>query len=246
MRLTVGPLPPAVYWRRRAVVLGAVLLFLIVVLYSCTGQDDPKQPGAQQPGTGGSSSAPSASTGATPTSAASPGTAAGSSASPGDSGGSAPGPGSVDEVPPATGPANPTGVAAPPPGGCTDAEMSVIPVPNPDTARRGTGVALQLKIKNISGRTCPRDVGSDLQEIYIKLGAQKVWSSDTCSTARQSNVVQFPPSHEQTYQVEWNGRDDSRCADGVATGPFPNAGDYQVIGRLGSKLSEPVKLSIVN
>ena len=39
MRLTVGPLPPAVYWRRRAVVLGAGLLFLIVLLYSCTGSD---------------------------------------------------------------------------------------------------------------------------------------------------------------------------------------------------------------
>ena len=39
MRLTVGPLPPAVYWRRRAVVLGAGLLFLIVLLYSCTGTD---------------------------------------------------------------------------------------------------------------------------------------------------------------------------------------------------------------
>ncbi|MGC1213053.1 MAG: hypothetical protein WA890_17525, partial [Micromonospora sp.] len=37
MRLTVGPLPPAVYWRRRAVVLGAGLLFLIVLLYSCSG-----------------------------------------------------------------------------------------------------------------------------------------------------------------------------------------------------------------
>ena len=35
MRLTVGPLPAAVYWRRRAVVVGAILLFLIVMMYSC-------------------------------------------------------------------------------------------------------------------------------------------------------------------------------------------------------------------
>ena len=40
MRLTVGPLPPAVYWRRRAVVLGAGLLFLIVLLYSCDAAGD--------------------------------------------------------------------------------------------------------------------------------------------------------------------------------------------------------------
>ena len=40
MRLTVGPLPPAVYWRRRAVVLGALLLVVIVLFVSCCGDDD--------------------------------------------------------------------------------------------------------------------------------------------------------------------------------------------------------------
>src|SRR5262245_39600595 len=41
MRLTVGPLPPAVYWRRRAVVLGAILLFVFVLTYSCAKSDNP-------------------------------------------------------------------------------------------------------------------------------------------------------------------------------------------------------------
>src|SRR4051812_24789233 len=39
MRTTVGPLPSAVYWRRRAVVLGAVLLGIIVLFVSCSGGD---------------------------------------------------------------------------------------------------------------------------------------------------------------------------------------------------------------
>ena len=38
MRPTVGPLPSAVYWRRRAVVLGAVLLGIIVLFVSCSRQ----------------------------------------------------------------------------------------------------------------------------------------------------------------------------------------------------------------
>ena len=37
-------------------------------------------------------------------------------------------------------------------------------------AKRGTTVELKLKIKNISTRTCTRDVGADLQEIYVKSG----------------------------------------------------------------------------
>src|SRR3954454_10773812 len=42
MRSTVGPLPAAVYWRRRAVVLGAALLGIIVLFVSCSGGDDNK------------------------------------------------------------------------------------------------------------------------------------------------------------------------------------------------------------
>jgi hypothetical protein len=40
MRSTVGPLPPAVYWRRRALVLGVLLLIVIALFVSCGGEDD--------------------------------------------------------------------------------------------------------------------------------------------------------------------------------------------------------------
>src|SRR5262245_57141494 len=49
MRTTVGPLPPAVYWRRRAVVLGAALLGIIVLFVSCSGDDKDGQRGAGAP-----------------------------------------------------------------------------------------------------------------------------------------------------------------------------------------------------
>src|SRR3954470_17863079 len=51
MRTAVGSLPPAVYWRRRAVVLGAVLLGIIVLFVSCSGNDKGDQKGK---GTGAS------------------------------------------------------------------------------------------------------------------------------------------------------------------------------------------------
>jgi hypothetical protein len=224
MRLTVGPLPPAVYWRRRAVVLGAGLLFLIVLLYSCTGSGaTPKQGASATP-----TVAPESTAVFTPETGAPP----------------------ADEPPgqPATttAAAGPP-VAPPPPGGaCTDTEMAVTPVPAQSSVRRGATVELRLKIKNVSSRTCGRDVGADLQELYIKLGAQKIWSSDTCGTAKGSEVVSFPPAHEQESNVAWNGRDASKCAAGLANGPYPNAGEYQVFGRLGTKLSDPVKLTITN
>ncbi|PWU56344.1 hypothetical protein DLE60_26410, partial [Micromonospora globispora] len=89
MRLTVGPLPPAVYWRRRAVVLGAGLLFLIVLLYSCS------DPGRNTGGTAKPGSSPTASASAlkpVPSgSALTPQTGAPSS-TPGDTGGGQGGP----------------------------------------------------------------------------------------------------------------------------------------------------------
>src|SRR5690349_13528445 len=47
MRLTVGPLSPNVYWRRRAVVLAGALVVVLIIAYSCSGGDEPgKKPTA--------------------------------------------------------------------------------------------------------------------------------------------------------------------------------------------------------
>jgi hypothetical protein len=248
MRLTVGPLPPAVYWRRRAVVLGAGLLFLIVVLYSCAGSGSPR-------GTRGAAS-PSPSAGSTtaapvPTGSGQPPATAAPSAG-GDPGGAAPGGtgpvgGDTGDGAPAgggTGPGTVPDAAAPAPNSCTDAEMSLVAVPSATTVKRGTPVNLKLRIKNVSDRTCSRDVGADLQELFVKSGAAKLWSSDTCGTARGSDVRSFPPDQENEYGLDWNGRDSSRCAGGVADGPFPEPGDYQLFARVGTKLSAPVKITV--
>lgn len=105
-------------------------------------------------------------------------------------------------------------------------------------------VDLHLKIKNRSERTCSRDVGADAQELFIKSGAEKIWSSDTCGTGKGSDPQSFTPGFERSYQVGWNGRDSTKCANGVAAGPNPQAGTYQVFARVGTKLSEPVKLIV--
>ncbi|MER7330902.1 MULTISPECIES: hypothetical protein [unclassified Micromonospora] len=236
MRLTVGPLPPAVYWRRRAVVLGAGLLFLIVLLYSCTGPDpDPDKSGDAQPAPGATSS------GATPGPTGpvlSPQTGA---PSPGASGADPSGGPTTTDTPPAA-----PVVPAAGDGACTDAEITVTPVALPTSVVRGAVVDLQLKVKNRSERTCSRDVGADEQELFIKSGAEKIWSSDTCGTGEGSDVQSFTPGFERSYQVGWNGRDSSKCAGGVAAGPNPPAGTYQVFARVGTKLSEPVKLTVTD
>ncbi|MDG4822447.1 hypothetical protein O7635_11360 [Asanoa sp. WMMD1127] len=229
MRLTVGPLPPAVYWRRRAIVLGAAVVVIFLIVQSCSGGD------ANSVGSGknGKTSAPAA----TPTSDV---TVLRPQVDPTE-----PAP-TEEEEPPPSNPAPRTGDAAPPPddGSCTDAEMLITPVPEATSAPRGAVLAIRLRIKNTGKRTCNRDVGADQQELYIKKGAEKVWSSDTCGNVKGSDVQPFTPNFEREYRVDWNGKDVSKCADNLADGPVPAAGDYQVFGRLATKTSNPVKLTL--
>ncbi|MGK5743202.1 hypothetical protein [Micromonospora sp. URMC 103] len=242
MRLTVGPLPPAVYWRRRAVVLGAGLLFLIVLLYSCTGSgnDGDNRPQAGSSPTSTGSPSPTASI-LTPTTGSPPPEASGGASTDagGDAGATASPPASPTERAPL---APAAGVADD--GSCTDAEIKVTPVAQPASVQSGAAVDLQLKIKNTSDRTCSRDVGADHQEIFVKSGAEKVWSSDTCGTAKGSDVQSFTPNFERMYEVTWNGQDASRCANGVANGPAVAPGTYQVFARVGTKISDPAKLTV--
>jgi hypothetical protein len=229
MRLTVGPLPSAVYWRRRAIVLGSAVVVIFLIVQSCSGGDASSSGNAQN----GHSSAP----------AAAPQTAVTilrphTDAPPEDT--------APTDDPPPSDPAPRTGAVAPPPddGSCTDAEMLITPVPEVASTQRGTLIALRLRIKNSGKRTCSRDVGADQQELYIKKGAAKVWSSDTCGNVKGSDVQPFTPGFEREYKVDWNGHDVSKCANNLADGPIPAAGDYQVFGRLATKTSNPVKLTL--
>ncbi|MEU8260931.1 hypothetical protein AB0C02_09965 [Micromonospora sp. NPDC048999] len=248
MRLTVGPLPSAVYWRRRAVVLGAGLLLLIVLLYSCTGTERNKtRAGGTLPsGTPSAASAPQPSSSVLTPTPGSPsptpedsddGSAGGQGGPAGVQGGPAGGGSGTDDISPAP-------VADD--GTCADSEIRVTPVVVPAKAQRGTVVTLGLKIKNVSERTCSRDVGSGPQELYLKAGAETVWSSDICGTARDSDVQSFTPSFERSYQLEWNGRYSNRCTGQVAAGEFVPAGTYRVFARVGTKISDPVKLTITD
>ena len=217
MRLTVGPLPPAVYWRRRALVLGVVLAVIALVAYSCDGSD-------------GSNASPR---NAGTTTAAQQGGGAAATESKGS-----PTP-SASSRPPAP---SPLASDSPDPNSCTDAELQVTPVPASRRLARGATTEIVLKIKNKSGRTCKRDVGADQQELYIveKGGAEKIWSSDDCGGPRGTKVQSFTPGFEVAYTATWNGRQSTNCKDQ----PLPAAGEYQLYGRLGTKRSGPVTLTL--
>jgi hypothetical protein len=258
MRTTVGSLPPAVYWRRRAVVLGVALLVIILWFVACSGGDDgnDKKHGSGKssaaPATQPSSAAPSddpsfadAAPGGGPVLPA-PGDLTSQQPSLGDGSANGNGDGTGDGSGASTGPdgtnANVNAAAG---TSCADSEISVIPAPSATTVKRGATVTIRITIKNISTRTCNRDVGADPQELYIDQGARKLWSSDTCSNRHGSDVRSFTPGAARVYTVNWNGRQATTCSGTLAAGPFADAGQYAVHARVGTKISNPVTLTVV-
>lgn len=197
-------------------VLGGVVLAVLIITYSCTTAAKTVDPKAVKTQTPG------------PITTVSP---------------SAQGVAPVNQVS-----ASPTGEPSPVPdaGTCTDAELKVTPVPAKTTMAPGTEILIKLLIKNISNRTCNRDVGADMQELRIVLGTEKLWSSDDCGGLTGSDVRQFPPNLERSYEVIWNGHSSSSCSPTqkrTPTGPTPEQGkEYQLFGRVGTALSEAVTL----
>ncbi|HET8681555.1 MAG TPA: hypothetical protein VFM54_06740 [Micromonosporaceae bacterium] len=183
MRLTVGPLPPAVYWRRRGIVLGALVLVISIIAFSCGSSDEPTSPRSR--------------TSATPSWT---GIAVGPVVT-------------ADPTPSASVPASAGPSGTPPSEECLDAEISVMPATagNKTQLARGEAITVYLRIRNVGTRTCSRDVGADEQELRISQGAQVLWSSDECGGARGSSVVPLPPGKGLEFNVLWNGRASTNC-----------------------------------
>ncbi len=228
MRLTVGPLPPAVYWRRRAIVLAALLAIILLIVYACrdtsdSSTADPAESASAAPAGGNAS----ASAGTNPTEEPNP---------PADP---------VEGEPVATQPVPDSAAAGPDEavGPCSDDAISVLPQPRHNAIPAGHRLPITLLITNISDQPCSRDIGADQQEIRIMQGEQRIWSSDDCDPQRGSHVETLLPGRTiDRFWVTWDGRTSApNCAGERVVVP---AGTYQIIARVGTKYSEPVTLRV--
>jgi hypothetical protein len=228
MNLTVGPLPSAVYWRRRAMVLGALLLVVVFLVAMCSGSGKPSGT-RNTSGTTGSGSPTSHPSMLTPI-----------IGDGGDGGGETAG---SDPASPDPGSASVAGGGAPPPsssGPCADTDMSLTAVATP----LAKGFYFSMKVKNISTRACSRDVGASPQSLQVVNAAGAVvWSSDSCATPGRSprpDVRVFGPNIETVLPPRpfyWDGTV-GKCSGGTA---LP-AGSYRLVAHLATKASQPVAL----
>jgi hypothetical protein len=225
----VGREPTATYWRRRALLLVAVLTALFVGSRACAGDGSGGEDGALRRGTGMSLAGPGT---AEPTSTATPSGGPGSTTEPAEE----PSDGGGDGQPtgePSGGVVAGGGVV---PGYCQDGNIKVSVKPNQSIFPPTQDATFRLSIVNVGAGPCRYDVGPRGWEATVESGTTRIWNSDDCAVAEASRLRTLQPDEPVTVSIAW---DRIRSRQGCPSGqPAAAAGTYTLIATAGNVSSQ--------
>ncbi|MGW5152821.1 hypothetical protein [Rhodococcus koreensis] len=244
-----GPLPPEIYWRRRALAIGGAIVVLLLVVWLINslrgGGDSETDPAAASSSlTTPVSISPTAS-GSSTSSGASGGSgggggggaaAAGGEASSGTSGSSgASRSGTSSSAAPSGQP-----VAA---GQCPDQSLAIKVAADKPTYLPGEEPSFTTVVTNIGTTPCERDLGSSLQQVLVYTidGAVRLWSNIDCFPQSAADVRTLAAGEQAQFTVKWSAK---TSAPDCLTQPEPQRdpvgpGAYTVVGQLGQLRSAP-------
>ncbi|MEV5652696.1 hypothetical protein AB0L57_30980 [Nocardia sp. NPDC052254] len=214
-----GPLPPEIYWRRRLLAIGALIVALALVIWLAMlllrgggGDKDPKAAAAAS------------------TSAAATGTSGPSSAKPSPSG------------PPASGTVNSTANGTP--AQCPDQSIALKSNVGQPTYKTGEQPVFTVVITNISTAACTRDMGSGLQQVWVQSldGQRRLWSSTDCDEGGPADVRTLNGGQQAAFTLTWSATTSQPGCAGDRV-PVP-AGGYAVVAQFGSVRSAPETFNI--
>ena len=221
----VGPLPAAVYWRRRLTVL-AVLLGVLgsLVWLTVSLAAGPDESGAAAASTDTPEPAqlpaldrvvPTVSGLRTPATAPAP-------------------------VP---APAGEPAPAGPSPGGaCTD-DVLDLGVRTPGRVTVGSKPTFDLVVVNTASVPCVRALDKQLQElVMVDADRTRVWGSNDCFPERSSDQRTLAPGETVVIPIVWGGLTSEPTCTAPRVNPAP--GDYVVRGRLDTKVSPDAPLTL--
>ncbi len=215
-----GPLPPEIYWRRRLLAIGALIVALALVIWLAMlllrGGGNDKDPKAAA---------------ATSTSAAATGTATeSSSAKPPAAGASA------------SGTVNSTANGSP--AQCPDQSLAVKSNVGAPTYKSGEQPVFTIVITNISTTACTRDMGSGLQQVWVQSldGQRRLWSNTDCDQGGPGDVRTLNAGQQAAFTLTWSATTSQPGCAGERV-PVP-AGGYAVVAQFGSVRSAPETFNI--
>jgi hypothetical protein len=217
LRHPVGPEKPVVYWRRRALVLGALLVVVLVVVLIVVGR-----------GSGATSAAPSASASA----------GSGADASSAGSGSSR----SAAPKPSASASASASKPAAADGSTCTKDQIVLTPVLDKSAYGPTEDPKIAMSIKNSGTNSCHLDLGSAQQVLTISSGQEQYWSSKDCQTGGTNQDVTIKSGQTLTTPaIAWDRtRSSTSTCDSSRPAVTAGGASYHLqvaVGNLESKTS---------
>ena len=227
LRHPVGPEKPVVYWRRRALVLGALLVVVLVVVLIVVGR-----------GSGATSAAPSASASAGASAAAGSGAGASSDGSGSGSGSSR----SAAPKPSASASASASKPAAADGSTCTKDQIVLTPVLDKSAYGPTEDPKIAMSIKNSGTNSCHLDLGSAQQVLTISSGQEQYWSSKDCQTGGTNQDVTIKSGQTLTTPaIAWDRtRSSTSTCDSSRPAVTAGGASYHLqvaVGNLESKTS---------
>ncbi|WP_448642284.1 MucR family transcriptional regulator [Geodermatophilus sp. URMC 63] len=225
----VGPLPAAVYWRRR--LLALVLLLAVLGGGVWLGA-------ALLTGSDGEATAAEATTTSTPAGAPALDRVVPSLAS-------VQTPTPPPTSPPAPAPAAPAAPAAPVQEAgapCRD-DVLALEVRTPGTVATGSRPVFELVVTNTATVPCTRVLDKGLQEmVLLDAGGNRLWGSNDCVPEVSSDTRTLAPGEQVVFPLTWSGTtSEPTCtAARVPVGP----GQYVLRARLDTKTSPDAVLQI--
>jgi len=230
----VGPLPAAVYWRRRWVALVSVLTVVGLLTVAVSGGKPTDGPAAVPAPAAVRSTVVRPPIAATddPGVASGPYTAATSTAASERI--------RPDDTPrPAVAAQPPVPVPRTGPVPCTNGMLTAGAEVDPAVHKVGSHAVFRLVITNISGQPCVRDLDAARQEIVVWSGdgGTRLWSSNDCINNPTVDLRTLVPGRPVAFALTWGERTTTPgCAQPRTVVP---AGSYRLMVRLDDLISPP-------
>ena len=223
----VGPLPPAVYWRRRLLVLVGTFGVLggggWLGAAVATGSAEERDAVTAAPTSEAPAPPPALEQVLPSLAAVQVPTAARTTAAPSSAAEASAGP-----------------VAG---GACTDDMIAVAVRPETPSAPVGGTPTFDLVVTNVSPVACVRVLDKGLQEIAMLDGSgNRVWGSNDCVPESSSDQRTLQPGESAVFPVLWSGLSSSPGCEAARVPP--GAGSYVLLGRLDTKPSAQVTFTL--
>ncbi|RDI47168.1 DUF4232 domain-containing protein [Nocardia mexicana] len=209
-----GPLPPEIYWRRRLLAIGALVVALVLVIWLAVmllrGGGDDKNPNAATTSTSApvSQAAAGSSTPEPSTSQSASATASGSAAA------------------------------------CPDQSLAVKVTVGQPTYKTGEQPVFGIVATNISTTACQRDMGSGMQQVTVQSldGQRRLWSNTDCDQGGPTDMRTLKGGEQAAFTLTWSGTTSQPGCAGERVKVPPGA--YAVVAQLGSVRSAPETFNI--